>query len=230
MSIKLEVKIREKGGVNQLRQAGLVPGVVYGHGSENLNVTVPRVSLEQTLKVAGENTMLELEIGDGKTKHVLIHDLQRDPVKELLNHVDFLEVRLDQKIKADVPLEFTGESVAVKELSGVLVRNIQHIEVEALPQNLPHNIEVDISRLKTFEDRVTAADLKVGSDVKILSKPDAIIALVVPPRSEEELEALKTEVVEDVSKVEGVVKPEAPAEGEAAEKETKEKESGSKKE
>lgn len=197
-----------------MRREGLVPGVVYGRGAESVNVSVSRVSLEQALKTAGENTMLELGINGAKTKNVLIHDLQRDPVKELLNHVDFLEVRLDQKIKADVPLEFTGEAAAVKELSGVLVRSIQHIEVEAFPQNLPHSIEIDISRLKTFEDRITVADVKVGPNIKILSKPEAIIASVVPPRSEEELEALKTEVVEDVSKVEGVVKPEAPLEGE----------------
>ncbi|MBI4119065.1 MAG: 50S ribosomal protein L25 [Parcubacteria group bacterium] len=230
MSIKLEVKTREKGGVNQLRRAGFVPGVVYGRGTESTNVAVARTLLEQALKTVGENTLLELEVGGGKSKHVLIHDLQRDPVKELLSHVDFLEVRLDQKIKADIPLVFIGESPAVKELAGVLVRSIQHIEVEALPQNLPHNIEVDISNLKTFEDRITVADIKVGLNVKVLSKPEAVAASVVPPRSEAELEALKTEVVEDVSKVEGVVKPETPAESGAEGKGGKEKETESKKE
>ncbi|MFY9493388.1 MAG: 50S ribosomal protein L25 [Minisyncoccia bacterium] len=228
MSIKLEVKIREKGGVNQLRRDGLVPGVVYGSGVENASVSVGRSDLEKAIAKAGETTMVELVLGGGsssevesvKTKHVLIHDVQRDPVKDLPIHVDFLEVRLDQKIKAEIPVVFVGDSPAVKELSGVLIRNIQHIEVEALPQNLPHNIEVDISGLKTFEDHITVADIKVGPSVKILSKLNAIAASVVPPRSEEELEALKTEVVEDVSKVEGVVKPEAPAvEGEVASKE-----------
>src|SRR3989338_2727595 len=184
MSIKLEVKTREKGGVNQLRRACFVPGVVYGRGTESTNIAVARTLLEQALKMAGENTMLELEVSGGKPKYVLIHDLQRDPVKELLSHVDFLEVRLDQKIKADIPLVFIGESPAVKELAGVLVRSIQHIEVEALPQNLPHNIEVDISHLKTFEDRITVADIKVGLNVKVFSKQEAIVASVVPPRSE----------------------------------------------
>ncbi|MBI2052450.1 MAG: 50S ribosomal protein L25 [Candidatus Sungbacteria bacterium] len=230
MSIKLEAKTREKGGVNQLRQAGFVPGVVYGRGVKSTNIAVARTLLEQALKTVGENTLLELEIGGGKSKHVLIHDLQRDPVKELLSHVDFLEVRLDQKIKADIPLVFIGESPAVKELAGVLVRSIQYIEVEALPQNLPHNIEVDISHLKTFEDRIAVADIKVGLDVKVFSKPEAVVASVVPPRSEAELEALKTEVVEDVSKVEGVVKPETSAEGGAESKGGKEKETESKKE
>ncbi|MBI2466013.1 MAG: 50S ribosomal protein L25, partial [Candidatus Sungbacteria bacterium] len=226
MSIKLEAKTREKGGVNQLRQAGFVPGVVYGRGVKSTNIAVARTLLEQALKTVGENTLLELEIGGGKSKHVLIHDLQRDPVKELLSHVDFLEVRLDQKIKADIPLVFIGESPAVKELAGVLVRSIQYIEVEALPQNLPHNIEVDISHLKTFEDRIAVADIKVGLDVKVFSKPEAVVASVVPPRSEAELEALKTEVVEDVSKVEGVVKPETVLRAQLQ----KEKETESKKE
>lgn len=220
MSIKLEAKIRERGRVNQLRQAGFVPGVVYGRGLANANVSVGRSDLEKVLEKAGETTLLELAIEGQNAKHVLIHDVQKDPVKDFLTHVDFLEVRLDQKIKTEIPLVFIGKAPAVEELSGVLVRNIQHLEVEALPQNLPHNIEVDIAGLKTFEDHITAADIKVGAGVKILSHAEAIIASVVPPRTEEELESLKGEVVEDVSKVEGVVKAEAPAgESEAVVKE-----------
>lgn len=210
--MKLEAKLRQKGGVNQLRREGFVPGVIYGRGAENANVTVTRASLEQALKVAGENTLLELEIEGAKSKHVLIHNVQRDPVKDILGHVDFLEVRLDQKIKAEIPLVFVGESPAVKELSGVLIRNIQHIEVEALPQNLPHNLEVDLSGLKTFEDHLTVADIKSGPNVRVLGDSEQIIASLVPPRTEEELEAIKGDVVEDVTKVEGVVKAEPSAE------------------
>ncbi len=237
MSIKIQAKIREKGGVNQLRRAGLVPGVVYGHGMENANVAVGRLDLEKALERAGETTLLELTVeGDpstpfdkaqgkplraSKSKHVLIHEVQRDPVKDFLTHVDFLEVRLDQKIKAEVPIHFVGDSPAVKELSGTLIRSIQHLEVEALPQNLPHNIEVDISDIKTFEDHITVADIKIGAGVKVLAQASTIVASVVPPRSEAELEALKTEVEEDVSKVEGVVKQEIPADEESEKKEDK---------
>lgn len=206
--MKLEAKIREKGGLGRFRRAGFVPGVVYGRGVGNVNVAVGRTALEHALNEAGENTLLELSIDGEEAKHVLIHDVQRDPLKNAPIHVDFLEVRLDQKIKAQVPLEFVGESPAVKELGGVLIRNINHIEVEALPRNLPHKIEVDTSTLKTFADHLTVAGINIGADIAILADPDLIVASVVPPRSETELEGLKGEVVEDVTKVEGVVKPE----------------------
>ncbi|MDP3764102.1 MAG: 50S ribosomal protein L25 [bacterium] len=219
MSNTIKVKIREKGGVNQLRQDGFVPGVVYGRGVKNTNVFIEAPILEKVLQKAGESTLLELTIegdpstslGAGKPKHVLIHDVQRDPVKDNLTHVDFLEVSLDRKIKAEIPLLFVGDSPAVKELNGTLIRGIQHVEVEALPQNLPHNIEVDISFIKTFEDHIKIADLKIPAGVKILDNSETILASVIPPRTEEELESLKGDVVEDVTKVEGVVKQETPA-------------------
>ena len=218
--MKLEAKLRQKGGVNQLRREGFVPGVIYGRGAENANVTVTRASLEQALKVAGENTLLELEIEGAKSKHVLIHDVQRDPVKDILGHVDFLEVRLDQKIKAEIPLVFVGESPAVKEFSGVLVRNIQHIEVEALPQNLPHEISVDISSLGNFGDQILVKDINLGHDVKIEADAEAILATVQEPKSQEELEAelaTPSAGVEDVKIIEKEKKEEEPlAEGEEA--------------
>ena len=226
MSNTIKVKIREKGGVNQLRQDGFVPGVVYGRGVENTNVVVETPVLEKVLQKAGESTLLELTIEGGsstsldqtrdkslgvnKSKHVLIQDVQRDPVKDNLTHVDFLEVSLDRKIKAEIPLLFVGDSPAVKELNGTLIKSVQEVEVEALPQNLPHNIEVDISSIKTFEDQITVANIKVSINVKVLTPVDTILASVIPPRTEEELESLKGEVVEDVTKVEGVVKQEAP--------------------
>ena len=223
MSTKLGAKIRNNAGkgLGELRVSGLVPGVVYGHGVKNINVAVPKILLEKVFKIAGESTLVELEVEGDKTRHVIINDIQIDPVRGLLKHVDFLEVRLDEKIKAEVPLEFIGEAPAVKELAGTLIKNIHHVEVEALPQNLPHSLEVNLESLKTFEDHLTIADIKTSSNVKILTESDQVIASVVPPRTEAEMEEIKGEVVEDVSKVEGVEKPEA-VEGEASETKTKE--------
>ena len=212
MSIKLQAKLRQKGGLNELRNSGFVPGVVYGKGIKNIDVSVGNMPLDKAFREAGESTLLELEVEGDKTRHVIINEVQVDPIKGKPVHVDFLEVRLDQKIKAEVPLAFVGESLAVKELGGILVKNIQHIEVEAFPQDLPHNIEIDISAISAFEDHIKIGDIKINPKVKILSDVSSIVASVVPPRSEEELESLKGEVVEDVSKVEGVVKEEPVAE------------------
>ena len=106
MSTKLSAKIRNNAGkgLGELRASGLVPGVVYGHGVKNINVAVPKILLEKVFKTAGESTLVELEVEGGKARHVIINDIQTDPVKGWFKHVDFLEVRLDEKIKAEVPL------------------------------------------------------------------------------------------------------------------------------
>lgn len=223
MSIKLQAKLRKKGGLNELRNSGFVPGVVYGKGVKNVDVSVGEINLKKAFKEAGESTLLELEVEGDKNRHVIINEVQTDPVKGEPLHIDFLEVRLDQKIKAEVPVLFIGESQAVKGLGGILVKNIQHIEVEAFPQDLPHNIEIDISSINTFEDHIKIRDIKINPKVKILSDMSSIAASVVPPRTEEELESLKGEVVEDVSKVEGVVKEEPIAESVEKTAESKEK-------
>lgn len=215
MSIKLEAKIRTitSQGAKKTRRSGFVPAVVYGQGMANINIAVPMNSMAKVLKEAGESTLLQLQIeGDGvmssKIHNVLIHDIQTDPVKDHLSHVDFMEVRMDQKIKTPIALSFIGESLAIKELGGVLIKNIHELEVEALPQALPHHLEVDISNIKSFEDHITVANIKIGKNVKILAEGSLVVASVMPPRTEAELESLKSEVIEDISKVEGVIKSE----------------------
>ncbi len=225
MPFKLEAQFRQEGqrSVKGLRRSGFVPAVLYGRDVPAVSIAVKYSALEKVLKDVGENSLLELELEGDQTRPVIIHDVQTDPVHDQPIHADFLQVRLDQKIKAEVPLVFVGEAAAVKELDGVLVKSLQHIEIEALPQNLPHNIEVDISSLKTFDDHIEVAGVRVPVGVKVLSPAEQIVASVVPPRSEAELESLKTEVVEDVSKVEGVVKAEPEGESKEEPKNIKEK-------
>jgi len=120
-------------------------------------------------------------------------------------------------------LAFEGESAAVKSEGGVLVKNIYEIEVEALPADLPHEIKVDISKLVTFQDAITLADLPISSKVKVFGDPKEIIAKVAPPRTQEELEALKEEVVAKVEDVK-VETEEKKKEREAAKEKEKETE------
>lgn len=154
---------------------------------------------------------------------MIIYETQKDPVSGRYIHADFFQVRMDEEIETEVELVYVGEPLAVKELGGVLVKNMDEITVRCLPADLPSEIKVDVSGLKTFEDYVYARDLKISPKVKIDLDPGTVIALVSPPRSEEELESLSEKVEEDVSKVEGVVKePVSSADGETPEKEDKE--------
>lgn len=204
--------------VKQLRDQGIVPGVMYGHQIEPVMLQVPAKALQKTIADAGFSSLVDLTIEGSNKERVLIHDLETDPVTDAVIHVDFFKVRLDQKTKAEVELNFVGVSPAVKDLAGILVKNLSTVEVEALPQDLPHDLEIDISKLATFDDLIHARDIVLPAGVELMIDGDLVVANVTPPRSEEEIKALDSEVVEDVTKVESAKKekPEG-EEGEAGE-------------
>ena len=217
--ITLKSKSREITGkkINKYRKEGLIPAVVYGRKIKSHNLWVGLLDFGKVYESAGESTIIELDIDEKKKSNVLIQDIQIDPITGKFFHIDFFQVRMDEKIEAEVPLEFIGESPAVKENGGILLKNADHIRVSCLPSDLPAKIEVDISKLKTFNDRIKLNELPISSKVKLLIDGEIVIAGVTPPRSEEELAKLDEKVEEDVTKVEGVIKEtpasEAPEEG-----------------
>lgn len=225
-AITLNAVVRKEMGkqVGKIRQSGKIPAVLYGHKVKNQALAIDKKDFEKVFSKAGESTLIELVVDSQKPRTVLIHDAQRHFLSSQFTHVDFYEVHMTEKIKSKIPIVFVGEAKAVKDLGGVLVKTMDEIEVESLPGDLPHNFEVDISRLKNFEDAFSVSDLKSDPDkVKILVNAGEIIAKVAPPRSEEELKGLEEKPVEEVSAVEGVEKkeeevPPAPAAEEAAPK------------
>jgi large subunit ribosomal protein L25 len=204
--------------VKKLRQDGKIPAVLYGHNVDNLNIELSLGEFRKAFKQAGESTIVDLSV-DGKVTPVLIHDVHNHYLTEDPIHVDFFAVNMNEKLTAGVQLHFVGESMAVKNLGGTLVKNLSEVEVECLPINLPPFLEVDISVLKSFEDDIRVSDLKVGSGVEILTNADEVVATVDEPRTEDELKGLDEKPVDaDVNAVEGVAKPEdatAASEGEA---------------
>jgi len=197
MTFEIKAEPRELVGkkVNSLRRSGMIPAVLYGHGKKAANLSVDAKDFLTIFKKAGETSLVELILG-GKKLNVLIHDLARDPLTEKVIHIDFFEVRMDEKIKTKIPLVFVGESLAIKSDGGVLVRALQEVEIEALPKDLPKEITVDISSLNTFEDKLLVKDIVVGGSVKILADIDEVVALVAPPRSDKEMEGLEGKTVE----------------------------------
>ncbi len=198
MAEKMTIKLQSRevlGKANRgLRKAGTTPAVLYGHGTKSQAVSVVSKELEQTYAHAGGNRIVGLKVDDGKQTNALIHDVQLDSRTGHILHADFLVVRMDEKIKAEVPIHIVGESTAVYQQEGTLTRPIETIEVEALPADLPENIEVDISVLDDFEKNITVADLKTPSNVEVLTPPETLVATVTPPRSDEELEELDAAV------------------------------------
>ncbi|NTU67068.1 MAG: 50S ribosomal protein L25 [Candidatus Moranbacteria bacterium] len=211
--VKLEAKTRDVFGrkVNKGRKEGLVPAVVYGRGVESSSLWVNALDLKRLLKSAGESTVIDLAIDGKDHRNVLIYGMQKNPLSGAYSHIDFFQVRMDEEIETEVELSFVGEAPAVRELGGIFVKSIDAVTVKCLPADLPSEIEVDIASLKTFDDHICIKDLKISSKVKIELEPETVVALVSPPRSEEELSGLEEKVEADVTKVEGVVKEQAPA-------------------
>jgi large subunit ribosomal protein L25 len=220
--VKLESKTRDVFGrkTNKGRREGLVPAVVYGRGIKTESLWVNTLDLERLLKKAGESTVIDLLIDGKNSRNVIIYEIQKDPVTDKFRHIDFFQVRMDEEIETEVELFFAGESPAVKEQGGVLVKSLSEITVKCLPGDLPSEIIVDISTLKTFEDHICIKDLKISPKVEIDLDPETVVALVEEPRSEAELAGLSEKVEEDVTKVEGVAKN-APAEGGEKKEESK---------
>lgn len=200
----MQAKTRKEFGkkVKILRKKESLPAVLYGPKVKSQFLELNLKEFVKAYQEVGESSLISLEI-EGKKIPVLIHEVQRNSLTEKPIHVDFYQPSLKEEIEARVPLAFEGEALAVKELGGTLVKNISEIEVKALPQNLPHEIRVDVSRIKTFDDNILIKDLIVPKEVKILKEPDEIVAFVSEPEKvEEELVKPIEEKVEEVEKVE----------------------------
>jgi len=201
LSAKIRKELRKK--VKNLREKGILPGVLYGPKIENFSLEIDFKEFEKIYQEAGESSLISLNVGQKKFL-VLIHAVEFDVLTQEPIHVDFYQPRLDEEITVTISLVFKGEAPAVKDFEGTLIRNIHELEVKALPQNLPHEIEVNIGKLKTFNDNILIKDLIVPEEVKILKEPEEIVVLVAPPEKvEEELGKPVEEKVEEVEKVEG---------------------------
>ena len=170
--------------VKPLRAKGFVPAELYGRGLENLHLAVSKKELSKVFKQAGENGMVTLLV-DQEKRPVLIHDLQLDPVTDEALSVDFYQVRLDEKIKIKVPVEFIGIASAVKDKSGILVKAVQEVEVEALPADIPHSIPVNLESLIDIGKSIRLKDLAIQGDFKFLIEPETVLATITAPVTEE---------------------------------------------
>lgn len=183
--------------LKQLRADGMVPGVVYGQGKQALLVQTNAKELEKVFQQAGTNQLVELAVEGDAPVNVLFHEVQHDPMTQRVRHFDLYTVKMDEKIKTEVPIHYTAEAPAVHQLSAILVKNLEAIEVEALPINLPENIEVDLSSLSEIGDAIHVKDLAVPKGVEFLTDPETLVVKTDPPRSEKELAELEEEVAED---------------------------------
>ena len=169
-----------------IRSAGNIPAVIYGVGiSEPVHVSVEREAFKKVWKAAGGSSPITLSV-NGKNFDTLIHDFQIDPRTDNVIHADFLALDKSTKVTVNVELEFVGISPAVKSGMGTLEKVLYEIEVEALPVDLPKNIEIDITKLENIGDNIQVKDLSVSSKVEIKNDPEDIIVVITGLQSEVE--------------------------------------------
>ncbi|MEI6288535.1 MAG: 50S ribosomal protein L25 [bacterium] len=188
MTIKLDAKTRTVSGkdVVALREQGKIPAVLYGHGFANQNLELDYNSFEKAFYEAGESTIIDLSIDGTSVAKTLIAEVQYEPVKHRFSHVDFHQVKMDEKINAMVAIKFIGESKAIKEDGGVLVHNLSELKINCLPDQLIHEIDVDISILKTFDDEITIKDLNLPKSVEVIGHEETeVLVKVMAPKKEE---------------------------------------------
>ncbi len=187
-----------KGVARKLRAVGRVPAVLYGHGKDATTLSVDSRELFHLLHTAGSNVVLDLVL-NGKKHLAMPREIQRDHVRGQYLHVDFLEIRRDEKVTVDVPINLIGESAGVK-AGGVLEHHLWDLKIECLPQDVPESVEADISALQVG-DSLRVADIAVPEVCTVLTPEDETVASVVPPQAREveevEAEAEEGEVAEE---------------------------------
>ena len=187
---------------NVLRQDKKIPAIIYGAGTEPKNITIDYREFIRAYRETGESSLLDLEIDGKEAVKVLIQDLQHGVLHDEVTHVDFRAIDLSKPIDVDVEIHFIGESPAVKGLGGTLVRALETVSIRCLPSNLPSHLDVDLSSLATFEDSITVGQLVLPEGTEVLDDVQSAIAVVTPPRSDEEMAKLDETVSTDVTTVE----------------------------
>lgn len=176
-----------------LRKEGKIPAVYYGRKEKSTPILISKVEFSKIWKQAGESSIVSLK-GKGLEHDALIKEVDLDPVSSVFRHVDFYVVEKGKKLEVSIPLVFVGVSSAVKDLGGILIKVMHELKIEAIPKDLPHKIEIDISSLVAFDSRITAKDLVLPSGVSLAIGPDEVVASVTQQVEEKEEEVVPVDL------------------------------------
>ena len=220
--IELKVANREILGkkVKHLRRQGITPVHVFGHGIESLALQCDARELERVLSQAGQTRLINLKLAkEKKPRTVVVREFDRDWRKGQLVHVDFYQVKMEEKIRVEVPVVLLGEAPALKSKENMLEHELGTFTVECLPAKIPNNIEVDISSLTELDQAIRVKDITLDKDITVLNNPDLVVAKI----SFRPVEKVEEKVVEEVLEAEVAEEAaEAPEEGASDQKKSKE--------
>jgi large subunit ribosomal protein L25 len=204
MDIDINAEKREEYGKNasrRIRREGKIPAVLYGAKTDAVPLTIKKEDIIQILKSdSGENTLFKVIIGK-KGMPAMIKDLQTDPVRDEILHVDLIHIAMDREIKVSVPIDLIGEAIGVKSEGGFVDQMLRELEIECLPNDIPEQVEVDITDLH-MQQSLKVNDITLPSGIKMISDPESVIVVIASPVKEEE-KAPEAEEVEGLEAEEG---------------------------
>jgi large subunit ribosomal protein L25 len=169
--------------VSQLRREGQLPGVIYGHKIEPTPITLEAHNAGLVIPHLTSSSIVNIEL-DGKLIPSLVREKQKNYIKNVYTHIDFQAISLTETIRAEVSLHFHGLAPAIKEFSAAIVNNMETVEVEALPNDLPERIEVDLSVLAKIGDAIHVRDLVIPARVTLLTDVDEMVAVATATHEE----------------------------------------------
>ncbi len=221
MTLSFSVKKRTAGQAADLRAQSQLPGVLYGPGLEPVSLAFDYNEFLKLYNEAGEASIIDLSIDGGAPLKVLIQDLQHDPVKGVVTHVDFRQINMNKEMEATVKLNFVGEAPAVKALGGTLVKAQDTLDIKCLPKDLVNEIDIDLGVLDTFEKVIHVKDLSLPAGIIANEDAGQVIVKVAAPLSEDELKAMEEAAAPAIDQIEVEKKGKEETEGEGEKTEEK---------
>lgn len=184
ITITLEKRDQVRKGLNKLRNKGQLPAVIHDPGQKSIIVSGPYLDMMRVYHQAGKHHPVYLKVGDN-TYFTIIKDVDFEPTKHLLRHVVFDIIKQTEKVETEVPIVFIGEDAPAQKAGLLIIRQLDHLDIEALPRDLPDEIEVSQESLIEVGDKITVADLKLPVGVTVLTEPEHPIAVVEEPKAAE---------------------------------------------
>ncbi|WP_035098990.1 50S ribosomal protein L25/general stress protein Ctc [Anoxybacteroides tepidamans] len=170
--------------LREIRLQGNIPGVLYGKDIKNKMIYINESDFIKTIREAGRNGLIMLRV-NGESHSALLRDIQKDPIRNEIMHVDFQAVDMSSEVNVDVNVHLVGDAAGVKD-GGVLQQPLHQLSIRALPSNIPSSIDIDISHLQVGET-ITVGDVQTGGKYEINHEPEEVIASILPPKQEEEI-------------------------------------------
>jgi large subunit ribosomal protein L25 len=203
MSFSLVVEKRQPGQAEAIRAAEKIPAIIYGPQTEPISVAFGYRIFEKLYTQAGESSLIDCAVEGGKEPlKVLVQDVQYDPVKGKIIHVDLRQIPMDVEMHATVELEFINQPPIIKEQGGTLVKAHEEVNVKCLPKDLVGQIQVDLAVLKNYTDAIHVKDLVLPTGIIVTDDVNMVLAKVAPPLTEDELKAMEEAPQASVDQIE----------------------------